>query len=205
MDSIQKLTELFKMFPGIGPRQAKRFVYFLLGQKNGYSNELAQLINELKKEIACCEMCFRFYPKDKSENALCSICRDEKRDKKSLMIVARDVDFENIERTKSFNGYYFILGGLLPILEKSPEEKIREKELIDIVNKRSKVGLKEIILALDYNPEGENTRDHITRILGPLSIKLGFTISSLGRGLSTGSELEYSDPDTIKNALNNRK
>ncbi len=222
MDSIQKLTELFKQFPGIGPRQAKRFVYFLLGQKNGYSAELSRLISELKNEIACCEMCFRFFPKDKADasgrlpdlqqgglerrgSLTCPICRDQKRDKTKLMIVSRDVDFENIEKTHSFNGYYFVLGGLLPILEKEPQEKIRQKELMDILTKRVKSGLKEIILALDYNPEGENTRDHLTGLLGPFGIKLGFTLSSLGRGLSTGSELEYSDPDTIKNALNNRK
>lgn len=205
MDKIQQLTEMFKIFPGIGPRQAKRFVYFLLGQKNGYTTELSKLIVELKQEIVCCEMCYRFFAKEKTENKLCPICRNDKRDKKTLMIVSRDVDFENVEKTRSFDGYYFIIGGLLPILEKEPEQKIRQKELLAVVSKRSKGGLKEIILALDYNPEGENTRDHLTRLLGPLGIKLGFSLSSLGRGLSTGSELEYSDPDTIKNALSNRR
>jgi len=205
MDTIQKLTELFKQFPGIGPRQAKRFVYFLLAQKKDYSDELSKLVKDLKQEIACCEMCFRFFPKDKSDAKLCSVCRDEKRDKTLLMVVSRDVDFENVEKTRSFNGYYFVLGGVVPILEKNPEEMIREKEILDIVSKRSKNGLKEIILALDYNPEGENTRDHISRLLGPLGMKLGFKLSSLGRGLSTGSELEYSDSDTIKDALQSRK
>jgi len=205
MDTLQKLTEMFKSFPGIGPRQAKRFVYFLLTQKNEYTKEMSGLISELKENIACCEMCFRFFPKDKSDSKLCSICRDTKRDLKSLMIVSRDVDFENIEKTKSFTGYYFILGGNVPILEQNPSEKIREKELFTVLSKRLKDGLKEIILALDYNPEGEHTKDHIEHLLGGLSIKYGFKISVLGRGLSTGSELEYSDPDTIKNALNNRK
>src|SRR5579872_1873582 len=205
MDTIQKLTELFKQFPGIGPRQAKRFVYFLLAQKKDYSDELSKLVKDLKQEIACCEMCFRFFPKDKSDAKLCSVCRDEKRDKTLLMVVSRDVDFENVEKTRSFNGYYFVLGGVVPILEKNPEEMIREKEILDIVSKRSKNGLKEIILALDYNPEGENTRDHISRLLGHLGMKLGFKLSSLGRGLSTGSELEYSDSDTIKDALQSRK
>lgn len=205
MDTIQKLTELFKMFPGIGPRQAKRFVYFLLTSTEGYAGDLSKLIVELKADIVCCDTCFRFFPKDKSSKSTCTICRDEHRDTTQLMIVSRDVDFENIEKTKSFTGYYFILGGSVPILETHPEEKIRQKELIEIVTKRSTKGLKEIILALDYNPEGENTREYVTRILGALSIKLGFSISSLGRGLSTGSELEYSDPDTLKNALQNRK
>ena len=226
MDSIQKLTELFRQFPGIGPRQAKRFVYFLLGQKNDYSTELAKLVSELKRDIVQCDFCFRFFPRDKSESLTCPICRDTSRNGSQLMIVSRDVDFENIEKTKSFTGYYFVLGGTVPILETEPQDRIRQKELVDVVTKRSKGGLKaktslspnndvrstqsetglrEIILALDYNPEGENTRDHLTRLLGPLGIKFGFNLSSLGRGLSTGSELEYSDPDTIKNALESRK
>ncbi len=206
MDSIQKLTELFKQFPGIGPRQAKRFVYFLLAQKNGYAGELSNLIVELKKEIYCCESCFRFFPKDKGESKICPICRSDSRDKNILMIISRDVDFENIERTKSFNGYYFILGGVVPILEENPAHKIRQKELLDTIAAKTKGGvLKEIILALDANPDGENTREYVTRLLGPLSIQYGFKISTLGRGLSTGAELEYSDPDTLRSALQSRK
>src|ERR1700722_13402495 len=104
MDSIQKLTELFRQFPGIGPRQAKRFVYFLLAQPNGYATDISKLIAELKLEIAQCDMCMRFFPKDKSNSTTCSICRDAKRDGNTLMIVSRDVDFENIEKTRSFNG-----------------------------------------------------------------------------------------------------
>ena len=212
MDSIQRLTELFRQFPGIGPRQAKRFVYFLLTQPNGYASDLSKLVSELKLEITQCDMCMRFFPKDKSSSNTCSICRDAKRDASVLMIVSRDVDFENIEKTRSFTGYYFILGGNIQILEMHPEEKIRQKELLQVIEKRSNVhsapsqtGLREIILALDNNPEGENTREYIEKLLGGTSIKLGFKISSLGRGLSTGSELEYSDPDTIKNALQSRK
>jgi recombination protein RecR len=150
----------------------------------------------------------------------CPICRDEKRDKKTLMIVSHDVDFENVERTGSFGGYYFVLGGTVPILEKEPTKRIRQKELLEIVQKRvSRVtfgentprvtldteGLQEIIIALNYNPEGENTLTYLSQILRPLCEKHGIKISALGRGLSTGTELEYSDSDTIKNALKNRQ
>jgi len=117
------------------------------------------------------------------------------------MLVSHDVDFENIEKTKSYTGYYFILGGHIPILEKTPEKRIRQKELLDMVEKRIKNGLSEIIIALNYNPEGENTLTYLRELLSPFSIK----ISTLGRGLSTGTELEYSDSDTIKNALKNRQ
>ncbi len=202
MDNTQKLIELFKEFPGIGPRQAKRFVYFLLNKNPAYVRDLSHLINEVKSSVHVCDECFRFFPET---SRICVICRDKNRDKRSLMIVSHDVDFENIEKTKFYNGYYFILGGTIPILEKNPERRIRQKELLDIVEKRSKSGLEEIIIALNYNPEGENTLSYLREILKPLVDKNEIKVSTLGRGLSTGTELEYSDSDTIKNALKNRQ
>ncbi|MCX6703574.1 MAG: toprim domain-containing protein [Candidatus Zambryskibacteria bacterium] len=120
------------------------------------------------------------------------------------MIVSRDVDFENIEKTKAFGGYYFVLGGNLPILEKNPETKIRQNELLSCIEKRTPEGLSEIIVALDYNPEGEHTREHIENLIRKEPQFSTIKISHLGRGLSTGSELEYTDHDTIKNALRSR-
>ena len=215
MDNTQKLIELFKEFPGIGPRQAKRFVYFLLNRNPAYSNDLSKLINEVRSTVHSCDTCFRFFPNTK--NTTCSTCRDTDRDNKLLMIVSNDVDFENIEKTHFFNGYYFMLGGSIPILEKNPEKRIRQKKLLEVIEKKAKEGLKEIIIALNYNPEGENTLTYLkellrpfTNIQNPASHKATqdktevLKISTLGRGLSTGTELEYSDSDTIKNALKNR-
>jgi recombination protein RecR len=165
---------------------------------------LSKLVVELKKEIKNCPACFRFFPTDVSHSTLCSICRDAKRDKTSLMIVARDVDFEAIEKSHSYAGFYFILGGTVPILEKEPEKKIRSKDLSAVVKKRASEGLKEIILATSVNPEGENTATYVTKLLSPITTQFNLKISGLGRGLSTGTELEYSDSDTIKNALKNR-
>jgi recombination protein RecR len=203
MDNTQRLIELFKEFPGIGPRQAKRFVYFLLNRNPAYANDLAKLISEVRGTVHCCDTCFRFFPN--TNNTSCSTCRDDSRDKKSLMIVSHDVDFENIEKTHFYNGYYFILGGNIPILEKNPEKRIRQKDLLRITEKKIKDGLGEIIIALNYNPEGENTLTYLSEILKPLTDKNKVKISTLGRGLSTGTELEYSDSDTIKNALKNRQ
>jgi len=199
MDNTDKLIELFKEFPGIGPRQAKRFVYFLLNRNPAYANDLSKLILEVRGTVHTCDACFRFSSDLSSKQ--CNVCRNDSRDKTSLMLVSHDVDFENIERTKVYNGYYFILGGSIPILEKNPEKRIRQKELLHIVEKKIKDGLLEIIIALNYNPEGENTLTYLKELLSPFKIK----ISTLGRGLSTGTELEYSDSDTIKNALKNRQ
>lgn len=222
MNTTDKLIEMFKQFPGIGPRQAKRFVYFLLTRQNGYAAEMSRLIADIRSHVTLCQSCFRFFTlnsdmvgvgrpvntgiaKNGSTSDICPICRDERRDKTSLMIVSHDVDFENIEKTSSYAGYYFILGGTVPILEKKPEERIRQAELLTRVKERAAAGLSEVIMALSYNPEGENTLSYLRSILSPVAEQYGFKISTLGRGLSTGTELEYSDPDTIKNALKNRQ
>lgn len=200
MDSINKLVQFFSEFPGIGPRQAKRFVYFLLTRQQNYLDEISGLIRDIKKSIRTCQSCFRFFPIGASQTPLCTICRDQNRDAATLMLVARDVDLETIERSRSYNGYYFVLGGTIPILDKSPETKIRQRELLKSVETRKTQGLNEIILAMNANADGENTADYLKSLLG----KEGLKISILGRGLSTGTELEYSDGDTIKNALKNR-
>lgn len=216
MNNTERLIELFKEFPGIGPRQAKRFVYFLLNRNPAYANDLARLINDVRATVHSCDTCFRFFPRlqtlERSNSGqvndnskTCPICRDSSRDKKLLMIVSHDVDFENIEKTHFYNGYYFILGGTVPILEKNPERRIRQKELVENIEKKISNGLSEIILALSYNPEGENTLTYLEQILKPITDKNNIKISTLGRGLSTGTELEYSDSDTIKYALRNRQ
>lgn len=204
MDSIDKLTALFKEYPGIGSRQARRFVYYLLNRNQSYLDAFTKLILRLKDEMKKCPWCFRFFPVGVVQTPACLICNDQSRDFKSLMIVARDIDLESIEKSHAYSGFYFVLGGTVPILEKEPEIKIRAKELMAISKKRAEAGLKEIIVATSLNPEGENTFEYVTKILTPLSAKYGIKISGLGRGLSTGTELEYSDADTIKNALKNR-
>lgn len=115
------------------------------------------------------------------------------------MIVPRDADFEAVEKSGSYKGLYFVLGGSLPILEKEPERRIRIKDL-DARIKRDTGKIKEIILAMNANAEGENTADFIKEKFK----SEGITFSELGRGLSTGSELEYADPETLKNALLHR-
>ena len=205
MDSIEKLIKIFSEFPGIGPKQARRFVYFLINKNGGYVDELKNEIVELRKNVTSCSDCKRYYFSKHENQNLCDICSDKKRDESILMIVSRDVDLENVERSHPFLGKYFVLGGLVPILDKNPEQKIRLKELLALVSRMSEKGLKEIILGLDANSEGEYTANILKTSLSPLTKKYSITISELGRGLSTGTELEYSDPETIKNAFQNRK
>lgn len=198
MDS-EKLIELFLKFPGIGPRQAKRFVYFLAGESKNYVDKLAELIVETKSGMKQCESCFRYYEENngEKEKTLCRVCSSPTRNNDLVMITEKDVDLENIERMDVFTGKYFVLGGLLSLSENGKTE-IRLRQLYDKVKTEKPL---EIILATSATVEGENTNLYIERILEPLKVK----ISRLGRGLSTGAELEYSDMETIENALQNRK
>ncbi len=202
MNSIHKLTELFRRFPGVGPRQAKRFVYFLLSQHNGYTDELIRELSALRKAVRTCTGCFRYFSPTPGTQERCLTCAEESRDSKLLMVVEKDVDIDSIEKSKTYDGYYFVLGGPLPILEKEPRARLRVAEL----EKRlaGENGPAEVILAFSLSPDSDHTREYLMEALRPLQKKRSFTMSTLGRGLSTGSELEYADSETIKNAFKNR-
>jgi recombination protein RecR len=203
-DNLHKLTEYFSKFPGIGSRQAKRFVYFLLSRDKRFIEDFTQAILDAKKDTSQCSLCFRFYSSPRTEETVCNACSSPNTSKDILMVVEKDVDLENIQKTEVFDGSFFVLGGSVPILDKKPVEKIRAKELFTRVQNGAKKELKEVILALSINPEGENTILYLEKILEPLAEKYSLKISTLGRGLSTGTELEYSDSDTLENALKNR-
>jgi len=202
--NIEKLAELFKKFPGIGPRQARRFAYFVISKNNDYIESLMSAINVARKSVKRCDQCFRLFEIKKSEKT-CDICSDSKRDRSILMIVAKDIDLENVEKSRAFNGQYFVLGGPLPILEKEPEKFMRINEMLTRVEQLLNEGiLNEIILALNANTEGENTALYLENKLSIFKDIHKLKISRLGRGLSTGTELEYSDSDTLNYALRNR-
>lgn len=205
MDKARKAAEYFSKLPGIGPRQARRFVYFLLAQEARFLDGLAEAIKTLKEEMSQCSSCRRFFEgKAKKDGGLCDICRNPSTDHSTLLVLEKDVDLENVKKLGVYHGRYFILGGLLPILEKNPTDKIRIRELVAEAGKQIREGLKEIIIALSVNPEGENTAQYVTKTLEPLKEKHGLKLALLGRGLSTGTELEYSDEDTLRNALKHR-
>ncbi len=202
-ESVQKLTELFSKFPGIGPRQARRFVYHLLEETESSRNFLAQKITALRTEMTRCSQCKKFFSiGDAPHQSLCPICANAERDATQLMVVARDVDLESVEKTKSYTGNYFVLGGQLKILDKNPESRIRIIELESLLEKSTEV--KEIIIAMNANSEGDYTADYVREKLTESFPVRDLKITVLGRGLSTGTELEYSDSETITYALKNR-
>lgn len=215
VNPIDRLTEIFERFPGIGPRQARRFVQYLLTTNPAVRSETADLIKRLGSETKQCSRCYRWYVKGGQQGSTlkspgvkvepwCQTCSATGRDASLLFVVEKDADLDNVERS-GFKGLYFVLGGTIPLASEEPQKHVRLRELLRRIEEDGSMGsLKEVILGLSATTEGDHTRILLQEKLLPLSAGLNFKLSSLGRGLSTGSELEYADPDTIASALNSR-
>lgn len=209
MDHIDELAQAFARLPGVGPRQGKRFVFHLLAAAAQERAKLAELISKLGKDVRQCPECLRFYNEG---SAVCNYCADSHRDDSQLLLIEKDQDLTAIERAGTYKGRYFVLGGVLTLTGKGA---VREKELIKRVEKGlgaktaedgspgAQGALREVVLALSATSEGEHTADHVRELLSPYRDQV--KISILGRGLATGSELEYSDAETLRAALTNRK
>ena len=205
MTTLEKLIKHFERFPGIGSRQAKRFAFHLLTLNQNDVAELSELIKTIRTNVVECPSCCRFHSMYNNQ-PLCLICSAENRDRSKLTVVERDTDIDAIERGNIYDGLYFVLGGMVPLLHSEDSKKLRGGTLKATIEARIASGLEEIILAFAVNPDGENTSRFVESIITPLqtTTTTPLRISQLGRGLSTGSELEYADPETIKNALRNR-
>ena len=203
MSPIDKLTHIFKLFPGIGERQARRFVYFLLSRDADVRTKLATAITELGNTISQCADCKRFYPHLETQKEVCVICADTTRDSNTIMIVEKDTDLENIERSKTYTGRYFVLGGVAPMLANTLDEVdfLRPDALTKLL---TRIKPQEVIFGFATSAEGEHTAELLGTLLAKQKFTTPFTISKLGRGLSAGAELEYADPTTLKAALETR-
>lgn len=203
MTTLEKLIKKFERFPGIGSRQAKRFAFHILTDEPEEVIELAKLITEIRSSVHECTSCFRFFVAN-GHSDMCSICSDTNRDHSKLLVVERDTDVDAIVRSGVYDGLYFVLGGTVPLLESVETKKLRGGALKAVVEQRIPEGLSELILGFSVNPDGENTARYVESLLRTYIDEHKLKVSYLGRGLSTGSELEYADPETIKNALQNR-
>ena len=191
---IKNLIDQLSKLPEIGPRAATRLAFFLLNQPDNYIKNLAVAIQELKTKTKTCRNCFNL-----TSDTICHICSDSKRDRNLICVVEDILDILPIERTKRHQGVYHILGGLIAPIEGLTPDKLHIKELAERVKKLNSKAV-EIIIALNPTIEGDTTALYLERTLKPLGIK----ITRLGRGLSTGSDLEYTDETTLINALQNR-
>lgn len=207
MNATDRLAELFMRFPGIGPKQAKRFVYYLLREHSHFKEELIRALEELKFTGKQCEMCFRYFgdKNPKQERTKCDICSDEMRDRATLLLLEKELDMDAIEKTGSYRGLYFILGGLVPPLAEKPSELIRIRELTSRVHASvADDSLKEIIFALPVTDYGDTTTEYVEKTLKQIVGIEKIKLSHLARGLSSGLELEYVDKNTFSSAFERR-
>ncbi len=198
---IENLIKLFSRFPTIGPRAATRFAFYCLSAPKSDIDNLIDGLKELKKSVKGCSFCFRSIS---SNQNLCGICSDSKRNRDAICIVEKEPDLLAIESTGEYDGIYFILGGTVSPLKKEDFKNIRIKELQKRIESYEEFNLpktKEIIIATNTNTEGEATAIYLARLLDSLKIKT----TRLGRGLPTGGELEYADDETLSFALKGRK
>ena len=190
---ISNLIDLFAHLPGIGPKTAERFVYFLLKQPKQFSHQLASGISTLAQAITQCEICHSI-----SQTTPCLICVDPKRDNSKLCVVSETHDVYSIDSTGLYNGLYHVLNGALDPLHGITPQQLTIDHLVEKLQKNKNI--QEVILGLSPDMEGETTILYLKKILTPLGIKL----TRLATGLPTGSDLEYADSITLSKALNNR-
>ncbi|HWA64572.1 MAG TPA: recombination mediator RecR [Candidatus Paceibacterota bacterium] len=195
---FKEITKLIQKFPGVGPRQAARFVLALLNKPDSELQELGQAIANLKQEIKFCSQCFNI-----SDNGLCTVCRDPGRDQAKLLVVEKVTDLDSVEKTGMYKGLYHVLGGAINPLDNILPQHLRIKELEQRVSHHeTDHGALELILATNPNAAGETTALYLKDQFGG---RPNVAITRLGRGLASGSHLEYADEATLRNALEYRK
>lgn len=194
---IKNLIDSFSHLPGVGPKTALRFVFYLLKQKEEDNLKFAKAIEMLNGSISTCQVCQNF-----SEKNPCSICSDRNRDQAVICVVAEHQDLPVIENTGEYHGTYHILGGVLDPLHGITPDQLKIKELVGRVQKNN---VKEIVLALNPDLEGETTILYLTKLIKSFDKDSKIKITRLARGLPIGSDIEYADEVTLSDALRGRK
>jgi recombination protein RecR len=190
---VQALINEFSKLPTVGPKTAARLVFYLLNRPRNEAQALAEAILAVKDRVRLCSICFSITEEDP-----CEICRDERRDGKTVCVVAEAKDIFALERTSAYKGRYHVLGGLISPMDGIGPAQLRVKELVD------RVGVEhpsEIIIATNPNAEGEATALYLSRLLTPL----GVTVTRLAYGLPIGGDLDYADEVTLAKAIEGRR
>ncbi|MFD2202331.1 recombination mediator RecR [Shivajiella indica] len=186
------VTEISRL-PGIGKKTALRLALHLLKQKESVSEDLANAILSLRKQIKYCHTCFNV-----SDSETCSICRSGRRDRTIICVVEDIPDVLAIENTSQFNGLYHVLGGIIsPIQGIGPDDLKIEALISRIAGSEGEEKVSEIILALPATMEGDTTSFFITRRLKEFGVK----VSTIARGIPIGGELEYTDEITLGRSI----
>ncbi len=189
---LEKAVSEFSKLPGIGRKTALRLVLHLLRQSNSDVEQFASAIAKVKQEVKYCRVCHNI-----SDEDVCPICSDPRRDTSLICVVENIQDVMAVENTQQFRGLYHVLGGIISPMDGIGPDQL---EIQSLVQRVEQGGVSEVILALSSTMEGDTTNFYISRKLAPLKVKL----SVIARGISVGDELEYTDEVTLGRSIVNR-
>ena len=191
--AIQDLIDELGRLPGIGPKSAQRIAFHIVQSERVDISRLADVLRTVKEKVKFCTECGNI-----SEEELCRICRDPRRDPTLICVVEESKDVIAIEKTREFRGKYHVLGGAISPIDGIGPENLRIQELMV---RLAATEIQEIIIATDPNLEGEATATYLSRLLKPLGMK----VSRLASGLPVGGDLEYADEVTLGRAFEGRR
>ena len=192
-ESLTRLIEEFAKLPGVGPKTAERLAFYILKAEPVEAMKLAKAISDVKNKTRRCEICYNF-----SEEAVCQICSDERRDKEMICIVEQPKDIINLEKTGSCRWVYHVLGGHIAPLEGIEPSDLTIEKLVERVHQGN---IKEVIMATNPNMSGDGTALYISSLLKTTGVK----ITRLARGLPTGSTIEYASGKMLTDAIIGRQ
>jgi recombination protein RecR len=190
-DTLEKLVNRLSRMPGIGRKSAQRLAFYILKLPADDSNELAQLIKDVKVKVRECSICCNLTDSDP-----CRICSDLRRDTTQICVVEEASDLIALDKGEGYRGVYHVLGGVLSPLDGIGPDDLKIKELLARV--KGEVG--EVILATSPDTEGEATAIYIAKLLKPFGIR----ITRIARGLPVGTDLQFADSQTLAKALEGR-
>lgn len=193
LESLDRLVGEFKKLPGIGSRTAERLAYHLLRVSKTQALALARAIEDVKKNMRHCRECFNL-----TEEELCAVCRDPRRDRSLICVVEQPRDVWALERTGSYHGlYHVLLGRLAPLDDMGPEDLT----LDELARRARKSEVKEVVIATNPNLEGDGTAAFVKERLSGTDVK----VSRIARGIPAGSSIEYSSTNILQDALSERR
>ena len=190
---IQDLVDELGRLPGVGPKSAQRIAFHIIQSDRVDVSRLAEILKTVKERVKFCTTCGNI-----SEEELCRICKDPRRDNSSICVVEESKDVLAIEKTREFKGKYHVLGGAISPIDGIGPENLSIKELM---TRLAQTQINEVIIATDPNLEGEATATYLTRLIKPLGVK----VSRLASGLPVGGDLEYADEITLGRAFEGRR
>jgi recombination protein RecR len=194
MKALDKITAMFRRFPGVGPKQAERFALHVIRTPEAQIEELVAALRSVKTSIRSCGECFNY-----ADGDLCSVCADHARDRSVICVVSQPQDMAAIEKAGTFNGLYHVLHGVISPMDGINSEGLRLKELVERV-RAADGAVTELIIATNPDTEGETTAIYLTRLLKDYVPG----ITRIACGVPLGGDIDYMDEVTLGHALRGR-